>query len=183
MIYAAILAAGLGVRMHRQDLPKPFLDLGSKPVIIHTLEQFYVNKHVEHIIVVTADTWRTYAEDLISRYGTLGKKVTVIHGGESKTESIKRAVEYIGEKYGACEEDILVTHDAIRPFVTQRMIDENIDAALRYGAVSTVMTTNDTIVVSTDGIKMREVPRKLQMFAEQTPQTFSLEKQIGRAHV
>ena len=62
MIYAAVLAAGLGVRMHRQDLPKPFLALGNKPIIIHTLEQFYVNKQIGHIIVVTADTWRTYAE-------------------------------------------------------------------------------------------------------------------------
>ena len=56
MIYAAVLAAGLGVRMHRQDLPKPFLALGNKPIIIHTLEQFYVNKQIGHIIVVTADT-------------------------------------------------------------------------------------------------------------------------------
>ncbi len=176
MIYAAVLAAGLGVRMHRQDLPKPFLALGNKPIIIHTLEQFYVNKQIGHIIVVTADTWRTYAEDTISRYGTMGKKVTVIRGGESKTESIKLVAEYINEKFGVSGKDILVTHDAIRPFVTQRMIDENIDAALKFGAVSTVMTTNDTIVVSADGVKMREVPRKLQMFAEQTPQTFNLEK-------
>lgn len=174
MTYAAILAAGFGVRMNRQDLPKPFLMLGSKPIIIHTLEQFYVNRSVDKIIVVAAETWRTYAEDIIHKHGSLGKEVTVISGGESKTESIALVADYITKNFGANNEDILLTHDAIRPFVTQRMIDDNIRTAQTYGAASTVMTTNDTIIVSQDGVTMSEVPRKFQMFAEQTPQTYKL---------
>lgn len=174
MIYAAILAAGFGVRMHRQDLPKPFLALGSKPIIIHTLEQFFLNRRVDKIIVVTADTWRTYAEDLIRRYNTFGKAVSVISGGKSKTESVSLVVKYITENFQTGDTDILVSHDAVRPFITQRMIDENIDAAFAYHAVSTVMTTNDTIVVSVDGMRLHEVPTKYTMLAAQTPQSFHL---------
>lgn len=174
MIYTAILAAGLGVRMSRQDLPKPFLMLGSKQIIIHALEQFYVNQDIGRIIVVVAEPWRTYAEDLLYKYGTLGKDVTVIAGGGSKTESVKLVTEYITKNYGLADDDVLLTHDAIRPFVTQRIINDNIAAARAFGAATTAMTTNDTIVVSTDGVKMSEVPSKYQMYAEQTPQTFQL---------
>ena len=175
MIYAAVLAAGFGARMHRQDLPKPFLLLGSKPIIIHTLEQFYINQSIDKIIVVVADTWRTYAEDLIHKHNTFGKDVAVIAGGESKTESVELVTTYITKNTSANDDDILLTHDAIRPFVTQRMIDDNIETAKVCGAACTVMTTNDTIVVSTDGKKMSEVPLKYQMFAEQTPQTYKLD--------
>lgn len=179
MIYAGIMAAGFGVRMHRQDLPKPFLSIGSKPIIIHTLEQFLINPKVDSIITVVAETWQTYADDLIHKYNTMGKEVAVISGGESKTESVSLVAKYVAEKFGVSDDDILITHDAIRPFVTQRMIDENIDIALKYGAASTVMTTNDTIVVSTDSERLSGVPAKFTMLAEQTPQTFNLKALIG----
>ncbi|WP_312447542.1 IspD/TarI family cytidylyltransferase [Lacrimispora sp.] len=174
MIYAGIMAAGFGVRMHRQDLPKPFLSLGSRPIIIHTLEQFLINPRVDSIIVVVAETWKTYADDLIRKYNAMGKEIVVISGGESKTESVSLVARYVTEKFGTGDDDILITHDAIRPFVTQRMIDDNIDTAQEYGAASTVMTTNDTIVVSTDGRRLSEIPKKFMMLAEQTPQTFNL---------
>lgn len=174
MIYAGIMAAGFGVRMHRQDIPKPFLSLGGRPIIIHTLEQFFINPRVDSVIVVVAETWKTYADDLIRKYNTMGKEVTVISGGESKTESVSLVTKYITKKFSMRDEDILITHDAIRPFVTQRMIDENIDVALQYGAASTVMTTNDTIVMSADGKRLSEIPAKFMMLAEQTPQTFNL---------
>ena len=64
MIYAGILAAGLGVRMHRSDLPKQFLRLGEKPIIIHTLEQFFAHPRVGRVIVVAPETWKVYTEDL-----------------------------------------------------------------------------------------------------------------------
>lgn len=174
MIYAGIMAAGFGVRMHRQDLPKPFLSLGSKPIIIHTLEQFFVNSNVGSIVVVVAEAWRTYADDLIRKHNTFGKEVTVIPGGMSKTESISLIVSHLVEMNGVKEGDVLVIHDAIRPFVTQRMINENIEVASRHGAASTVMTTNDTIVVSLDGDRLSEIPTKSRMFAEQTPLAFEL---------
>jgi len=169
-----IMAAGFGVRMHRQDLPKPFLTIGSKPIIIHTLEQFFINERVDSIIIVVAETWKTYAIDLINAYNIMGKEVAVISGGDSKTESVNSITEHLSESTITNDSDVLLIHDAVRPFITQRIIDENIYAALKYGAASTVMTTNDTIIVSADGKKLSEIPAKSTMLAEQTPQTFNL---------
>jgi 2-C-methyl-D-erythritol 4-phosphate cytidylyltransferase len=174
MIYAGILAAGLGTRMHRQDMPKPFLPLGEKPIAIHTLEQFFVNPRIDKVIVVVSESWKQFAEDSIARYDAMGTDTIVIAGGENKTLSVKGIVDYIAATWGVSGEDILLTHDAIRPFVTQRMIDGNIETAAKYGAASTVMTTNDTIVASNDSATLSEVPPKQRMFAEQTPQTYKL---------
>jgi len=174
MIYAAILAAGFGARMNRQDLPKPYLPLGTKPIVIHTLEQFCVNPNVDKVIMIAAETWHTYAEDIIQKYGLLKSEVIVISGGRSKTESIKLVTNYITENFEAKDDDILIAHDAIRPFVTQRVIEDNINFAQNHGAANTVMTTNDMIIVTQDGKTMSEVPLKYQMFAEQTPQTYKL---------
>lgn len=174
MIYAGILAAGIGERMHRQDLPKQFLTLGSKPILIHTLEQFYINSQVSKIIVVAPNDWKLYTEDLIGQFDTLSTDVSVITGGKNKTASIKMIVEHIANNAQINGDDILITHDAVRPFVTQRMINSNIDAAKKHGAASTVMTTNDTIIVSDDGEALSDIPEKSRMFAEQTPLTFNL---------
>ena len=174
MIYAGIMAAGLGVRMHRQDLPKPFLILGNRPIIIHALEQFWINERIDKIIVVVAEAWRTYAEDLIAKYNSFNKEITVISGGRSKTESVNFVVKHILNSVGLNDDDIILMHDAIRPFVTQRIIDNNIDTALQYKAATTVMTTNDTIIVSSENHYLDDVPEKQMMLAEQTPITFSL---------
>ncbi|MCL2125559.1 MAG: D-ribitol-5-phosphate cytidylyltransferase [Oscillospiraceae bacterium] len=174
MVYAGILAAGMGVRMNRQDMPKPFLQLGKKPIIIHTLEQFFISRQVEKIIVVVHEFWKRYAEDMISKHDTMGKDVVVIAGGDNKTASIKMISEHIVMTWGIHDEDILLAHDAVRPFITQRMIDENIDTADRVGAANTVMTTNDTIIVTLNGRTLAEIPPKSTMFAQQTPITFKL---------
>lgn len=176
MVYAGIMAAGIGVRMHRQDMPKQFLPLGEKPLIINTLEQFFLNPHVDKIIVVAPDGWKQFTIDLIEKYDTMGTDVSVITGGENKTSSIKMVVDFIKESAQINNDDILITHDAVRPFVTQKLIDENIEITVRYGAASTVTVTNDTIIASEDGKVISDVPLKKKMFAEQTPQTFNLKK-------
>ncbi len=175
MIYAGILAAGSGARMHRQDLPKPFLRLGSKPIIMHTLEQFYINVQIEKVIVVAPEDWQQYAGDVINQYDAMSTETFIIAGGVNKTLSIQLITDHIAQNWGINEDDILITHDAVRPFVTQRMIDDNIEAAKIHGASSTVMTTNDTIVVSNDGKMLSGVPSKGLMYAEQTPLAFNLE--------
>ncbi|MGN0689472.1 MAG: 2-C-methyl-D-erythritol 4-phosphate cytidylyltransferase [Oscillospiraceae bacterium] len=174
MVYAGILAAGIGSRMHRQDLPKQFLPLGEKPLIINTLEQFYVNPNIDKIIVVAPHDWHQFTKDMISKSDTMDTDVLVISGGLNKTMSVKLIVDYIEKNYGIGDDDILVTHDAVRPFVTQRIINENITAAREYGIAGTVVLTNDTIVASTQKDYITAVPKKSEMFAEQTPQTYRL---------
>ncbi len=160
--------------MHRQDIPKQFLELGSKPILIHTLEQFYINIGIKKIVVVVPRDWRLYAKDLLAQFDTMNTDVYVISGGSNKVISVQMIVQYIKENFPVSDGDILITHDAVRPFVTQRMINDNISTAQKYGAASTVMTTNDTIVITNDGQTLSEVPAKNKMYAEQTPLTFDL---------
>jgi len=174
LIYASILAAGLGVRMHRQDMPKQFLLLGEKPIIIHTLEQFFINAAIERIVIVAPSEWAPYTEDLLGQYNLTGKEFAVIPGGINKTVSISMSARYIEQTWGIGDDDVLVAHDGIRPFITQRIIDENIAATQKYGAAVTVMSTNDAILFSKDGHRLHEVPPHQYMFAEQTPQSYVL---------
>ena len=176
MIYAGILAAGLGKRMHRQDLPKQFLPLGEKPIIIHTIEQFLINNRIGRVIIVAPKIWCGYVEDLLTQYPNMGKGIDVICGGENKTESIKYVVDFIKNTHSVTNEDILLAHDAIRPFVTQRIINDNIDATIAYGAANTSMVTNDAVMVSRDGKNLDSMPPHEMMYAEQTPQTYNIVK-------
>lgn len=162
--------------MHRQDMPKQYLMLGEKPIILHTLEQFLINPQVGRVIVVAPDTWRMYTEDLLSQVDAMNKELFVISGGLNKTESMYVLGQYIEETWGVDDSDILIAHDAIRPFITQRIIDDNIAVARSRGAANTAMITNDSILVSKDGLSLDSIPNKSQMFAEQTPQTYMLKR-------
>ena len=176
MIYASILAAGLGIRMHRHDMPKQFLPLGKKPIIIHTLEQFFLNSSVGKIVIVAPTDLVPYTEDLIVQHNLTGKEYAVISGGVNKTVSISMSAKFIMETWGVDSNDILIAHDAIRPFVTQRIIDDNISAAQEHGAANTAFLGNDATLLSTDGSFIEAIPPYGQMFSEQTPQSYSIPK-------
>ncbi len=176
MIYAGILAGGIGTRMHRMDIPKQFLMLGSKPIIIHTIEQFFINSMIDRIIIAVPSNWVLYTIDLIKKYIPQNDRIFVILGGVNKNESTFNIIQYIKEQWDIVDDDIIVAHDAIRPFVTQRIINDNIKKVKQYGVVNTVMPTTDTIINSTDGERIVEIPIKSHMYFEQTPQSFNIGK-------
>lgn len=177
MIYASILAAGT-LRNNKSKLPQPYNLLGEKPLLIHTLEQFCISPKIDKIIVVANRDWIVYTQELIKKHILFPKEIHIIPGGENKNQSISMAVRYIEEQWGIEEEDILLNHDAIRPFVSQRIIDDNIVAGKMYGVANTVMPTVDTIVMSDNGVTAAGIPPKGKMYAEQTPQTFCLKKYL-----
>ena len=81
MIFAAILAGGTGVRMGNVDKPKQFLFLGNKPIIIHTLEKFYINSKFDKIIVLCPKQWVNYTVDIINKYLSKTDNIIVIEAG------------------------------------------------------------------------------------------------------
>lgn len=176
MIFGAILAGGVGSRMNISDMPKQFLDLGEKPIIVHTLEKFKLCSRLDHIYLGVHPDWLTHTNDLIEKY--LGKaaaeNVHVVAGGTDRNSTIFNIISDIEKNFGESEDNIIVTHDSVRPFVTQRMIEENIDAAIKYGAVDTVTSAIDTIVESDDGEFIKEIPNRQKMYQGQTPQSFKI---------
>ena len=89
-----------------------------------------------------------------------------------------KGIEYIQENYGSHDDDIVVTHDAVRPFITQRIINDNIEAALKHAAVDTVVPAIDTIVQGTEG-KIDDIPVRSTMYQGQTPQSFNIKTLVN----
>lgn len=174
MIYAEVLAGGKGTRMGNTDMPKQFLLLGEKPVFIHTLEQFILNKRVDKVLICCPKQWISHTKDIVKKYIINDEKIIVVEGGATRNDTIMNGCSYIEEHFGLQDDDIVITHDAVRPFVTQRIIDENIDAALKYGATDTVVEAFDTIVESVDGNVISNIPVRSHMYQGQTPQTFKI---------
>ena len=134
MIYAEIVAGGKGTRMGNTELPKQFLMLGDKPVLIHTVERFLSSPRIDRIILCVPGEWKAYTSELLDGYTEAGDKIDIVSGGEHRNATVLAGCRYIEEKFGISEEDIILTHDAVRPFVTRRVIDENIEAVEKYGA-------------------------------------------------
>lgn len=176
MIYAEILAGGKGKRMGNINLPKQFLPLNNKPIIIHTIEKFLLNDRFDKILVIAPKEWLNHTRDIIKKHIGLDDRIIVVEGGADRNESIMSGVQYIKNNFGINEDDVIVTHDSVRPFLTHRIIDENIDVALKYGSVDTVIEATDTIIQSLDGEIVTDIPFRDTMFQGQTPQSFNITK-------
>ncbi|MFF2447170.1 2-C-methyl-D-erythritol 4-phosphate cytidylyltransferase [Neobacillus sp. NPDC058068] len=179
MIYAEILAGGKGTRMGNVNMPKQFLTLNNKPIIIHTLEKFILNPDFEKILVVTPREWINYTQDIISKFIGKNNRVAVIEGGRDRNESIMNGIRYIESTIGVFEDDYIVTHDSVRPFLTHRIIKENIEQVKKYKAVDTVIEAIDTIIESEDGDTISNIPKRSQMYQGQTPQSFHIQTLVN----
>ena len=176
MIFAAILAGGIGSRMGGTDTPKQFLTLGNKPVIVHTIEKFVINDKIDKIIVLTPKNFINHTNHLIDKYISSSDDIIVIEGGQTRNDTILNSINYIDENYGIDEESIIITHDSVRPFVTHRIIEDNIKAAKKYGACDTVIPATDTIVESINGTTIESIPVRDYYYQGQTPQSFNIKK-------
>lgn len=177
MVFGVILAGGIGSRMGNVEKPKQYLKVGDKPIIVHTIEKFYVHDAFEKLIVLCPKQWMEHTKNLIAKHLKEGKDhVVVLEGGTTRNETIMNSIRYIEENYGVDDDTLLVTHDSVRPFLTYRIIEENIKYGKEYGAVDTVIPATDTIVASEDGKVISNVPDRSKMYQGQTPQTFNAKK-------
>ena len=171
---AIILASGSGIRF-KGDLPKQFVKLAGLPVIVHTLKAFQMNKQVTDIIIVTLSE---YIEELWGLVGKnqLSKVKKIVIGGDTRQES-----SMIGLK--SCDEDTkyVQIHDAVRPFISQRIISDLLGAVRKYKAVDTVIPSPDTIVKIDHENNIIDIPDRSFLRRGQTPQAFEF-KLIKNAH-
>ncbi|MDO4199924.1 MAG: 2-C-methyl-D-erythritol 4-phosphate cytidylyltransferase [Clostridia bacterium] len=178
MIFGAIVAGGVGNRMNLSGLPKQFLPLGGskKPIIIHTLEKFLMCEKFDYIYLGVHKDWTQYAEELIEKYNLKSEKIVIVAGGADRNSTIFNIIDAIEKQHGVSDGDVIVTHDAVRPFLTLRMINENIEAAKRCGACDTVIPAVDTIVESKSGKEITAIPNRKYLYQGQTPQSFDIKK-------
>ena len=166
MIYAVIAAGGIGSRMGA-DKPKQYIEIGGKAIIAHTVEKFLRNDKIDKVIVLCPDEWVSYTKNIFAE-----TEVIVISGGETRNKTLMKAIDYIESTDVLDEDTYLVTHDAVRPFVTNQIIDDNIDAMLRFGATGTVIPATDTVFHSENGQTIDSIPDRSELYQAQTPQCF-----------
>ncbi len=171
-VFAAILAGGIGTRMGNVEKPKQYLNISGKPIIIHTIEKFILNEDMEAIIVLTPKQWVNHTKDLVKKYIPTVNNIFVIEGGADRNGTIMNAINFIETNYDLNDDTIIVTHDSVRPFVSHRIIADNVKFAKKYGACDTVIPATDTIVRSADNEVITEIPDRSQMYQGQTPQSF-----------
>ncbi len=177
MNIAIIIAGGSGNRMG-QDIPKQFLNVGEKPIIIYTLEVFQKHPNIDGIIVVCIKGWENVLKSYANQFN-ITKLVAVVEGGTCGQESIKKGLDKANELYN--EEDIVLIHDAIRPMVSEEIISDNIAKCNLYGN-ATVVTPCTTVVLKKDDKEYSQnVVDRDMVVLTQTPQSFKL-KDILDAH-
>lgn len=173
MHFAVIAAGGIGSRMG-SEIPKQYIKVGSKPIIAHTVQKFLdFNEFTEVIVLCPAD-WCEYTQSLLDDNCT--GKATVICGGKDRNDTIMNSVKYIEEKHGIDNSTVIVTHDAVRPFVPTEVIGEHIKKSSLYDAIGTVIPATDTIIQSDNGLTVTATPDRSKLYQCQTPQTFKAAK-------
>ncbi len=177
MNIAIIFAGGSGVRMGA-GIPKQFLEINGKPIIIHTLQLFQDHDEIDRIYVAMCEEYIEYTKDLAKEYH-IDKLCAVVPGGETAQDSIYHALKKAQEENP--EDSIVLIHDGVRPCVEYRVISENIKSVKKYGSAITSTPCYETILVSKDGQVVNDVPIRRETYSAQAPQSFFL-KDIIEAH-
>ncbi len=176
MVYAAILAGGIGKRMERHSIPKQFISIGGTPIIVLTLREFLKVERFDKIFIAIHKSWRAYLEELISAFFCTEEldRIFLVDGGRERLDSFVNIMDAVISHFGFSEEDILICHDSVRPFVTQQMILDCIDATLEDDFALTVIPTTDTIHVAKDEKYIEGTLDRSSLYNGQTPSGFRI---------
>lgn len=175
MNYAVILAGGSGNRMKSINIPKQYHEINGVPIIIYTLKTFIELKCFDYIYIAINPTFTDFMNSILEKYFNTNdiSNITLINGGKERIDSIHNVIKSI-ELKEINDDDIIVIHDAVRPFVTEKIILDNIEGAKKYGATVTSVPVNDTILLSTDGDYVDRIPIRKTLFNGQSPDSFNL---------
>ena len=172
MIIAGIVAGGTGSRMGSGGLPKQFLELALKPVFIYTAEKFL--KYTDAVVIGMNPDWIDYANELLEKFFHHKEKIFLVKGGSDRNETVKNIISFSKESFKCSDSDIILTHDAVRPFVSDEIIYESISQIEKCDICTAAVPATDTIIVSSDGETADSFPNRAEIFLVQTPQTFRI---------
>lgn len=174
MNIAVILAGGCGTRT-AQDIPKQFMNVYEKPLIIYTLENFERHPDIDGILVVCLDGWHEILRAYARQYH-IDKLKWIVDGGNNGQESTANGIFALKEICG--EDDIVLIHDAIRPFLTKEVISDAIVKCRKYGSGLSAVRCQETIVRTDDGISGSDGIDRQEIMRVQTPQAYSYGKAV-----
>ncbi len=174
MIFGAIVAGGVGSRMN-EDIPKQFLKLGEKVILLYSIETFMSIDEFDMLYIGVHSEWFEYTENLIKEhFPTNSDKIKIVCGGKDRNDTIFNIINSIENEHGESDDNIIITHDAVRVFVSKKIIEENIKTVKKYGACGTSIPVIDTIIVSDNSVVMNDIPSRDRLYQAQTPQSFNI---------
>jgi 2-C-methyl-D-erythritol 4-phosphate cytidylyltransferase len=174
MNIALIIAGGSGQRMN-QDIPKQFLSVNDKPIIVYTLAAFQHHPSIDAIAVVCIDGWHDVLKSYAKQFG-ITKLKWIFSGGENGQASIRNGVQGLAKECG--ENDIILVHDAIRPMISMEIISDCIVICQTHGSAITAIPCAEAMLKNDDGQASKtSIPRD-QLRRTQTPQAFKLSKLV-----
>lgn len=172
MVTALILAAGVGQRMRNSGLPKQFLNLMGKPIVMYTLEKFEQCDEVDRIVIACHASYTDYMEQQVKLHG-LQKVTDIIVGGADRQDSIGRGLSII--ESGGADDDVILLHDGVRPLIEDMVIRENIRIARLHGCAITVHPVTESVVVTeTEDAVLSNFTKRAATYSMTSPQTFLL---------
>lgn len=177
MNIAIVFAGGSGVRMGA-GIPKQFLEVNGKPIIVYTLQLFQYHNQIDKIYLAVLEEYIPYMRDLVLEYN-LSKVKSVLPGGSTAQDTIYNALKKAQEEND--ENSIVLLHDGVRPFVSYDVITKNIESVKKYGNAITSTPCFETIIISRNGKDVDKVPYRKDTFSAQAPQSFYL-KDIIEVH-
>lgn len=168
MNIAIIIAGGSGVRTH-QDVPKQFLNVNNKPVIIYTMEAFQAHPDIDAIEVVCLEGWQEILKAYANQFNiTKLKWITV--GGKNGQDSIRNGLEYIKDEIR--DEDIVLIHDAVRPMVSSDIISDCIVKTRQFGNATSAISCNEAMLLTENHLDSTKQVARNKILRTQTPQGF-----------
>ena len=167
---ALLIAGGSGNRMH-QDIPKQFITVNERPVIVYTLEAFEKHPEIDAIAVVCIAGWENVLRAYAKQFN-INKLKYIVPGGKNGQDSIRNGVMELEKHFSY--DDLVLIHDAIRPMVSAEIISDNIRIASEYGNAITVIPCAEAMMQTEDGLaSVGSYPRD-RLKRTQTPQAFRI---------
>ena len=167
---AVILAGGTGKRMGNVKLPKQFLEICGIPVIVLTVKNILSYGLFDKVMIVIHPEWKNYLMELLANYAIDISCISFVDGGQERIQSIENGLDSLKEA-GAGDEDIVVIHDAVRPFASKTLFANAIVETQKYGATVAIVPAKDTMIVSENGIAV-DMPDRTKLFHGQAPDSF-----------
>ena len=171
MIFAAILAGGIGTRLG-SSVPKQFFKINDKPLLVYCIEPFLKVDNLDKIIVSSPKQYLDNTQSLVDEYFN-DDRLVVIEGGKTRNDTILNSIDYAINN-GADDDSVMVTHDGARIFVSPELIKDSVKYAKEFGAASPVIPATDVIFQSKEVGKLTKIPERKYLFHSQTPQSFKI---------
>lgn len=173
MVSTVIFAGGMGMRMKSHDIPKQFMEVDGKSIIIRTLEVFSSHPQVDEIVIACLEGWIPVLEEQILQHGI--KKVRkIVPGGSSGHGSIHNGLMEAAKTAG--EDDIVLICDGVRPMITSKLVSDCIREARKFENAVPVTPSIDSVLESFDGSACRKSYERKNMYITQAPQGYSFRK-------